>query len=212
MIVGLVEMVTQEEDATIAPGHLVGADVVGTARLVLRRLVAADAADVARWAGDWHVAHMLADMPHPLSEMAAKHWIRDGGDHDQRFAIMHDGLFIGSVSACRLEGIDPPATDPPGDETHGTLPQAHIAELGFWLGRPWWGHGYAREAAAAVATGLLAAGGLAALTSGHFEDNPASSRVLTALGFTPTGTSQAWCMARGQTVAAVRYALHREGG
>jgi RimJ/RimL family protein N-acetyltransferase len=59
-------------------------------------------------------------------------------------------------------------------------------ELGYWIGRPYWGQGYATEAARAVLSLARTLGHKRVLAS-HFVDNPASGRVLRKLGFCPTG-------------------------
>ena len=60
-------------------------------------------------------------------------------------------------------------------------------ELGYWIARPYWGLGYATEAAEAVVGIARDALRLKALSAGHFVDNPASGRVLEKIGFRPTG-------------------------
>lgn len=59
-------------------------------------------------------------------------------------------------------------------------------ELGYWIGRPFWGQGYATEAARALLS-LAGALGHKRVVASHFIDNPASGRVLRKLGFCPTG-------------------------
>jgi RimJ/RimL family protein N-acetyltransferase len=60
-------------------------------------------------------------------------------------------------------------------------------ELGYWIARPFWGHGFAAEAAKAV-VGVAKALGHRKLSAGHMLDNPASGRVLRKVGFRPLGT------------------------
>jgi RimJ/RimL family protein N-acetyltransferase len=60
------------------------------------------------------------------------------------------------------------------------------AELGYWIARPYWGLGFATEAARAVVA-MARAAGHRRLVAGHFTDNPASGRVLRKIGFRPTG-------------------------
>lgn len=60
------------------------------------------------------------------------------------------------------------------------------ANLGYWIARPWWGQGYATEAARAVCE-VAAAIGHKRLIASHFVDNPASGKVLRKVGFRPTG-------------------------
>lgn len=59
-------------------------------------------------------------------------------------------------------------------------------ELGYWIARDDWGRGYATEASRAVLR-LARVLGHRRIEASHFEDNPASSRVLAKLGFRPTG-------------------------
>ena len=60
-------------------------------------------------------------------------------------------------------------------------------ELGYWLSPPHWGHGFATEAGRAMVAAARDALRAPRLVAGHFLDNPASGRVLTTLGFRPTG-------------------------
>jgi RimJ/RimL family protein N-acetyltransferase len=81
-------------------------------------------------------------------------------------------------------------------------------ELGYWISPDYWGLGFATEAAEAVVN--MARHGLRRqrLTARHFIDNPASANVLRKLGFVRTGTiAPRACLARGQEVMAVEYAL-----
>ena len=80
-------------------------------------------------------------------------------------------------------------------------------EIGYWIAREHWGHGYATEAAAAVLR-IARTLGHTHLTAGHFTDNPASGRVLRKLAFMPTGLIvKRPCLARGTLVDTVEYAL-----
>ena len=60
------------------------------------------------------------------------------------------------------------------------------AELGYWIGRPYWGLGFATEASRAVVE-IAKAIGHKKLVASHFTDNPASGNVLRKLGFQSTG-------------------------
>ena len=165
-------------------------DRIATRRLALRPVAPADAVDVQALAGNWDVARMLADMPHPLTLDLARQW-SEAAATDHTYAITLEGRMIGGVSLCAVEQ-DQLSTG---------------AELGFWLGKPWWGRGFAREAGAALIARHPRRGDGATITSGHFFDNPASARVLEVLGFVATGALSQWCLARQDAVNAVRYAL-----
>lgn len=159
-----------------------------TDRLILRSFRRADAKDFARLAGEWTVASMTSDIPYPFTPAQALGWLKPVRG-EARFAIEHKGLLIGGVGFYRR---------PSG-----------IAELGFWLGRPWWGHGYATEASRAVIRHGLGNVRLPGYSSAHFIDNPASARVLSKLGFRPRTQARMMCVARGCEVEAVTYWLDR---
>lgn len=69
----------------------------------------------------------------------------------------------------------------------GLTPDAQGHEFGYWLTPAAWGRGYATEAGQAVIDMARHALGIRHIHAGHFVDNPASGRVLTKLGFRPTG-------------------------
>lgn len=159
---------------------------IATERLLLRPFRRSDATDFTQLAGDWAVASMTSDIPHPLTQQQARAWLKPGRN-EVRFAIELNGRLIGGAGYYRRRS--------------GT------AELGFWLGRAWWGRGYATEATTAVLKHGFAAGRLPGFTSSHFVDNNASAGVLRKLGFEPTGRCRIICTARGHEVEAVTYWL-----
>ena len=82
-------------------------------------------------------------------------------------------------------------------------PQAGAVQIGYWLDQRHWGLGYATEAARAVLD-IADALGHRQLIRRHFVDNPASGRVLSKLGFRPTGRVVPLSSpARGQASQAV---------
>ncbi|WP_428027586.1 GNAT family N-acetyltransferase [Altererythrobacter sp.] len=89
----------------------------------------------------------------------------------------------------------------------GIHPNGSEVELGYWIARPQWGKGYATEAARAVleVAHML---GHRRIVAGHFLDNPASGRVLTKLGFEPTGkVVRRYSCGRGEDALATEYEL-----
>jgi RimJ/RimL family protein N-acetyltransferase len=72
-------------------------------------------------------------------------------------------------------------------------------EVGYWLGRPFWGFGYMTEALSAAMAWAAGPWGRRWMVSGHFDDNPASGRVLIKAGFLPTGEIRwRFSLARGE--------------
>jgi RimJ/RimL family protein N-acetyltransferase len=165
---------------------------IETDRLLLRAPRLADAARIALLAGDYDVASMTGTLPHPYSEEMATDWIGslDGGDEGVAFAIEHDGSVIGCVGYR------------PMSPTH--------AEMGYWIGKPYWRNGYATEAARALILYIFAQEHFDYLTVGHFRENPASGRVIAKLGFEPFGEIMRGCVATGTDVPCITYRLTRE--
>jgi RimJ/RimL family protein N-acetyltransferase len=159
-----------------------------TTRLTLRPLTDGDAEQFIVLAGDLAVSRMTSDIPHPLDAEKARAWLAPARG-EQRFAIDLKGRLIGSAGYFMRD--------------HGR------AEMGFWLGRDFWGRGYATEAGWAVVEHAFVVGNVDTLTSSHFVDNGASQRVLAKLGFTATGYGRIWSMARNAEVTAVLLALPR---
>ncbi len=161
---------------------------IATERLVLRPFRSTDVDRFCDLAGDWAVARMTSDIPHPLSRADAARWVKVMRG-DERFAITRGGVLIGSVGYWRhREGV---------------------AELGFWLTPQAWGQGLATEAARALVARGFEADRLDAFTSSHFIDNPASARVIVKLGFVATGRTAVLSPSRGQEVETVTYRLER---
>ena len=75
----------------------------------------------------------------------------------------------------------------------------HVPETGYWIGREFWGRGFATEALEGALVWAGKRWKRRALVAGHFSDNPASGRVLEKAGFLYTGeTRTAFSRARGE--------------
>lgn len=89
----------------------------------------------------------------------------------------------------------------------GLTQSADGVDLGYWIARDHWGRGFATEAARAVLR-LARTLGHRRIRGFHFEDNPASGRVLRKVGFRPTGkVKPRFNLARGAEAMAVEHAL-----
>jgi ribosomal-protein-alanine N-acetyltransferase len=168
-----------------------------TERLVLRAFTRGDAPTVRRLAGDRAVAAGTATIPHPYPDGAAEAWIAGHAGSFQRgesltFAVERrsDGALVGAVGL-RLE-----------------LEHAR-AELGYWIGKPYWGDGLATEAAAAAVRHAFEAYGLNRVYAYHFTNNPASGRVLQKLGMTYEGRRRRHTLKWGTFLDSDMYAVVR---
>ena len=160
-----------------------------TARLHLRAVTNADAARIAVLAGDWDVASMTGRIPYPYSEAAAHHWISGLAEREEVFGIELNGELIG------IRGFTP---QPSGD-----------AELGYWIGKPYWGRGFATEAAGAVMAYGFKEAGVRRFICKHLTGNPASARVIRKFGFRFLGDATGWCEARQCELPALAYERRR---
>ena len=74
-------------------------------------------------------------------------------------------------------------------------------ETGYWIGRPFWGRGFATEALEGALVWAGKRWKRRALMAGHFADNPVSGRVLEKAGFLYTGeTRPRFSLSRGEAV------------
>lgn len=146
-----------------------------TERLILRPFAVADAANVQRLAGDPAVFATSLGIPHPYEDGVAEEWIATHQEAFQSgknvtFAVVlrSDNALIGAISL--------------------RVNEAHErAELGYWVGKPWWNRGYCTEAARAVLRYGFEGLGLNRICGHHFKRNPASGRVLQKIGMSYEG-------------------------
>jgi RimJ/RimL family protein N-acetyltransferase len=147
-----------------------------TERLLLRPFTLADAPAVQRLAGDRDIASTTLSIAHPYEDGMAERWISGLPDKWARGTQLHfalerraDGALLGDVLL------------------YPTFAHRR-AELGYWLGKPYWGHGYTSEAAAAVLAYAFTVLDLHRVFAEHMTRNPASGRVLQKIGMTYEGT------------------------
>lgn len=146
-----------------------------TDHLVLRPYCDDDIPALVELAGAREVAATTLRIPHPYTEQDAREFLtrcRDEstGKSETRFAItlLSDGQFCGGTGF----RIDP----------------AHQhAELGYWLGVPFWGRGYATEAARAMIEYGFETLGLHRIYASYFPENIASGHVLRKIGMKREG-------------------------
>ena len=164
--------------------------ILETERLTLRAPRHEDGKAIARLVNDRRIAENTSRIPHPYGLDDAMEFIaavnkRDG---EAAFVVLLEGRLIG---CCSVE----PREDGP--------------EIGYWLGVPYWGKGYATETARALID--LAFGNLGhdVLHAGARVSNPASRRVLEKCGFQWTGVRLTRIRAMNSAAPADRFRLDR---
>ena len=165
--------------------------VLETERLALRAPSLEDTTMIARLANDRRIAENTARIPHPYRRSDAEDFVATANDGTQAtFVItLADGTLAG---ACGLSGLDGPAP-----------------EIGYWLGVPYWGCGYATEAVRAVIDYAFTDLGHEALQAGCRVTNPSSRRVLEKCGFQWTGVGLYRIRALASSAPIDRFRLER---
>jgi len=182
-----------------------------TPRLCLRPFDVADAPRVQELLADGRVAAMTAAIPHPYPAGAAETWIKS---HAPAAAEGRAFQFAVTLSGTRTPGRE---TDPL-DTGHligvtclliAPEPEQERAELGYWIGAPYWGKGFATEAARAVVDFGFSRRHLHRLFAEHFSENRASGRVMQKLGMTQEGVLRSHFFRDGEFHDVVSYGLLR---
>jgi len=164
--------------------------VIETGRLTLRAPRRGDAKAIAALANDRRIAANTARIAHPYGAKDAEQFIASVNKRDSEtcFVIMLADRLIG---AC---GLDPREDGP---------------ELGYWLGAPYWGRGFATEAARALIDHAFGELKHATLQAGARVSNPASRRVLEKCAFQWTGVRLTRIRAINSAAPVDRFRLDR---
>ena len=93
--------------------------------------------------------------------------------------------------------------------TLGTDVFRRSAEIGYWLGEPFWGRGIATEALRAVTEYAFRHFDICRLEAGVFDWNPASARVLEKVGYVREGRARLGVTKDGRTGDRVLHGLVR---
>jgi RimJ/RimL family protein N-acetyltransferase len=122
------------------------------------------------------IADTTLNIPHPYKDGMAEEWI---SKHQEAFGKVEgltlaitrksDASLVGAIS---LMGIA----------------KGHQAELGYWIGKPYWNQGFCTEAGKALMKYAFAELGLLRVHASHLSRNPASGRIMTKLGMHHEGT------------------------
>jgi RimJ/RimL family protein N-acetyltransferase len=153
---------------------------IDTDRLLLRVPAISDAPQISRFLGNWDVSRWLVRIPFPYRVDHARAWVERS--MEERAAgigwpflvtLRDDNRIIG--------GIDLTIED---DRAIGVSGHKAAGALGYWLGKDYWGRGYATEAAAAMIKFGFEILSLDRVTASALPDNERSLHVIRKVGLT----------------------------
>ena len=171
---------------------------IHTDRLLLRPFTLEDASRVQKLAGEKDIASTTLNIPHPYEDGMAQEWI---GTHQDRYdkgesvvfaIVLNDhSTLIGAI------GLE--------------ISKDHDrAELGYWIGKPYWNKGYCTEAARALIQYGFDVLGLVRIHASHFGRNPASGRVMQNIGMIHEGSLRRHINKRGKLEDLEVYGILKE--
>lgn len=166
-----------------------------TERLTLRTYDLSDISALVPLIGAREVAATTLRIPHPYTESDAREFIAGtqedlarGTELRLAITLKQSNTLCGGVGL-RIE------------------PDHRRAELGYWLGVPFWGKGYATEAARAVVQHGFRALGLHRIFASHVPRNPASGRVLRKVGMRHEGILRGHILKWGEYLDLEMYGM-----
>jgi [ribosomal protein S5]-alanine N-acetyltransferase len=165
-----------------------------TARLRLRPYGEADIAELLPLIGARQVAATTLRIAHSYTEQDARDFLalaQEPGKIWLAITLRRDGRQIGGIGL-RV------------DDQH------QHAELGYWLGAPYWGQGYATEAAREMLRYGFEELPLHRIFASHFKHNPVSGRILVKLGMHHEGCQRQHLRKWDQFVDSELYGILRQ--
>ena len=147
---------------------------------------------------DWDVVRYTSRIPYPYSRADGEAYTAFVADAWQRKGSLEcalrdrkDGTFVG-IAALTI-GDDPTE-----------------AEIGYWIGVPFWGRGFATQASEVLIRHGFTAMGLDRIVSTVVRENTASSHVLEKVGLSRTGEAEIYFPARDRHYPVYLFELTRE--
>jgi RimJ/RimL family protein N-acetyltransferase len=165
--------------------------VLETERLRLRPFEPSDAQGLYEVVSAREVAEGTATIPHPYErEWAGEYIASIENENELAITLRADGRLVGSIALVV-------------EADHGR------GELGYVVGVPYWGQGFATEAARALVAHAFDTLGLNRVFAFCFTRNPASARVLQKLGMTHEGTRRGHTLKWGEYLDSEAYGILR---
>ncbi|MBN9508648.1 MAG: GNAT family N-acetyltransferase [Alphaproteobacteria bacterium] len=173
---------------------------LATERLTLRPYHTHDAAELHRLINDWEVCRTLAAVPFPYPRSLADEWI----------VAATQSLADGRAYHLAITGREADREVIVGGVGLRIDRAKRSGRLGYWVGRRFWGHGVAPEAAGRLARWALANLDIDLLEASVATDNDRSIAVLHRIGFQQTGKGRETFLARASETPVLHFTATRE--
>ncbi len=178
--------------------HSVKRPTLHTPRITLRPFTLADAPALYTYLNDKETSRNLGYIPYPYVEGMAEEWI---ATHESEFVENRQVIFC--ISDARTQAV----MGSMGLVLNFDMRQA---ELGYWIGRPFWGKGYGTEAARRVVQYAMAELPLIKIYARPFAYNLASQRLLEKSGFVREAVLRKHFCKWGEMLDMAYYAFIRD--
>jgi ribosomal-protein-alanine N-acetyltransferase len=165
-----------------------------TDRLTLRPYQFSDIPALVPLIGAREVAATTLRIPHPFNEQHARDYIAKTQDPAQSDKLLRAIVIRESGALCGGVGL-------------AIEPEHRRAELGYWIGVPFWGNGYATEAARAMVQHGFQVLGLHRIFASHYPSNPASGSILRKIGMRHEGRQRAHILKWGEFLDNEMYGM-----
>jgi len=163
--------------------------------ITLRNYDISDPDRLGNLADNEHVSRFLTNsFPCPYTKTDAERWVGRGAKYPNSLlkVIQYEGYPVGSICLHPQSGW-----------------KQHVAEMGFWLGEPYWGLGIAPEALTAVTESALSELGYKKVFGEVLGPNEASMRVLEKCGYRLEGVLEYEVLKSGQYFDVYKFARCR---
>ncbi len=171
--------------------------IVVNEQIHLSELVPADRAACVRYLNDRDIYDQTLRIPYPYTEADFDRWLgiaeettRQQGRPAHWAIRQQDGSVIGGLGFQNL-----------------AIGKSHQAQIGYWLGKPFWGRGIMTTVVRRVCAYAQEEFGLVRITAHVFIGNPASARVLEKCGFVQEGILRKECLKEGRYLDVKLFAL-----
>jgi len=191
----------------LATPHMPTPPIIHAEGLVFRPATLADADAIVPLANDRGVSDNLLTMPFPYTRADAIAWL------EKSIKSNEEGKSTGFLITRprRASGFAAESSDAEILGAVGCVfePTHRRGEMGYWLGRPFWGKGYATIAARVLIRHIFSTTDLQRVHATHYIGNEASGRVMEKAGMRREGLLRGYTLKNGINRDVVMYAILR---